>query len=92
MALGFVVAKFAFLVKEVAPSAPTTSYGVSSVIGIVLVFAGGLTQLLALNRFTLNQKRIQSGMYEPSKGTETMISAGLFVVTLLLIAYLILTV
>jgi putative membrane protein len=92
IALGFVVAKFELLVKELAPSAPTTSYGLSSAIGIMLVLAGGLMQLLALSRFTVNQERIRSGRYEPSRGIEIAVSAGVFVVALLLVAYLVLTV
>lgn len=92
IALGFVVAKFALLVKELAPSAPTTSYGFSSIIGIALVLTGGLMQLLALARFFVNRETIRSGRYEPSKGIETVVSAGVFVVALLLVVYLILTV
>jgi putative membrane protein len=92
IALGFVVAKFELLVRELAPSAPTTSFGFSSIVGIALVLAGGLMQVLALSRFTVNQGRIKSGRYEPSRGIEIAISAGLFAIALLLTVYLILTV
>jgi putative membrane protein len=90
--LGFVVAKFALVVKTLVPTAPTTPYGVSSIIGIALVLAGGLMELLALSRFTVNQRRIDTGRYEPSKGIETTTSVALFVVALLLVVYLIVTV
>ena len=92
IALGFVVAKFELLVKELAPSASATSFGFSTVIGIALVLAGGLMQMLALSRFTVNQGRIKSGRYEPSRGIEIAISAGLFAIALLLTVYLIATV
>lgn len=92
IALGFVVARFELVVKALVPSAPTTSYGLSSIIGIALVVAGGLMQLLALSRFRLNQERIKSGTYEPSRGIETAASAGVLVVALLLVVYLVLTI
>jgi putative membrane protein len=91
IALGFVVAKFGLIVKELAPSQPETSFHFSSYIGIALVLAGGLMELLALKRFTRNQERIKTGRYEPSSGIEISISASIFVIALLLIVYLLLT-
>ncbi len=91
IALGFVVAKFGLLVKELAPSAPSTSYGFSSDIGIALVIVGGLMQLLALSQFVLNQRRIRGGRYEPSRGIEVLISVLVFAVALLLVVYLAVT-
>jgi putative membrane protein len=91
IALGFVVAKFGLIVKEINPSAPETSFHFSSYIGIALVLAGGLMEMLALKRFTGNQERIKIGKYEPSSSIETAISTGIFAIAIILIVYLILT-
>ena len=91
IALGFVVAKFGLIVKEINPLAPETSSHFSSYIGIALVLCGGFMEMLALRRFTRNQERIRVGRYEPSAGTEAAISSGIFVIAMILIIYLILT-
>jgi putative membrane protein len=91
IALGFVVAKFGLIVKEIVPSAPETPFHFSSYIGIALVLAGAFMELLSLKRFTRNQERIKTGNYEPSSGIEVSISVGIFLISVLLIAYLILT-
>jgi putative membrane protein len=91
IALGFVVAKFGLIVKELVPSAPETSFHFSSYIGIALVLVGGFMEILALRRFTRNQERIRVGKYTPSAGTETAISSGIFVTAIVLIIYLLLT-
>jgi putative membrane protein len=91
IALGFVVAKFGLIVKEINPAAPETSFHFSSYIGIALVLAGGLLEILALKRFTQNQDRIRVGKYVPSAGTEAAISSAIFVIAIILIIYLILT-
>ncbi|MHB8566493.1 MAG: YidH family protein [Nitrososphaerales archaeon] len=92
IALGFVVAKFGLIVRELggANQSPT-SYHFSSVIGISLVISGGLLCLLALKRFARNQQRIKSGSFEPSFGLEVIISSSIFVISILLIIYLLLT-
>ena len=91
IAFGFVVAKFGLIVKELVPSAPNTTFHFSSYIGITLVVAGGLMEVLALKRFTQNQERIKTGKYEPSAKIESAISSGIFVIAILLIIYLLLT-
>ncbi len=91
IALGFVVSKFALIVKELVPSAAETSFHFSSFIGISLVLAGAFMELLALKRFTRNQERIRVGKYEPSSGIELAISLGIFAIAILLVVYLILT-
>ncbi len=92
IALGFVVAKFGLIVKELAPSAPAPSYGFSSTIGVVLVLVGGAMQLLALKMFRENRVRITTGTYKAGGTTETAISVTVFLVALLLIVYMVLTV
>lgn len=92
IALGFVVAKFQLLLRELFPSAPTSSVHLSLIIGVVLVAMGGLLQILALTRFTRNQERIRAGKYEPTSTIETAVSVGTFLVAILLIVYLLVTI
>lgn len=91
IALGFVVAKFALIVKELVPSAPETSFHFSSYVGIILVLIGGAMELVALKRFTRNQERIKSGNYQPSRSIELTMSTTIFATSILLIIYLIIT-
>jgi putative membrane protein len=91
--LGFVVAKFGLAIRELTgiSALPETSYHLSSIIGIALSAAGGLMILLAFQSFKTNQERIRAGIYEPSTAGEFALTATMFVLALLLIAYLLLT-
>ena len=91
MALGFVVAKFGIIIRELVPNAPATSYHLSSAIGIALVIAGGFMQVLALRSFLRNKASIENGTFQPSTAGE--ISAGIItlLIAVLLIAYLVIT-
>jgi putative membrane protein len=80
--LGFVVAKF-------GPIASTVYF--SNIIGILIVAIGGFMELLALRRFRKNQERIKSGNYKPTSGTELVLSSSIFLIAILLIAYMFLT-
>lgn len=91
IALGFVVAKFGLIVKELAPNAPQTTFGFSSFIGIALVLVGGFMEMLALKRYTRNQNRINQGRYEPSSTMELLMSSTIFIIAIILILYLVLT-
>ena len=91
IALGFVVAKFGIIIKELVPGAPATSYHLSSGIGIVLVIAGGLMQILALRSFLRNRKSIESGTFEPSSLGEILVGIVTLLIAVLLIAYMVLT-
>ena len=91
--LGFVVARFGLLIRELTgiSAIPETSFHFSSIIGIALVIAGGIMELLALDRFVKNQERIRVGSYEPSKGAELILSSWIFAIAVLLVVYLLLT-
>lgn len=91
IALGFVVAKFGIIIKELVPGAPTTSYHLSTAIGIALVIAGGFMQLIALRSFILNKKHIEEGNYTPSAFGEISTGITAFSIAVLLIAYMLLT-
>jgi len=80
--LGFVAAKFGL-------TASTLFF--STVTGILIVAIGGSMELLALRRFMKNQGRIRLGNYEPSTGTELILSSSIFLIAILLIAYMFLT-
>lgn len=91
MALGFVVAKFGIIIKELVPNAPSTSSHLSSAIGIVLVVSGGFLQIMALKSFLKNKKSIESGDFIPSAAG--VVSAGIIIllIAVLLIAYMLIT-
>jgi putative membrane protein len=91
--LGFVVAKFGLALRELTgiSAIPETSYHLSSIIGIALTVVGGLMILLAFSTFAKNQERIKAGVYNPSTRIELALTSTLFVMALLLIAYLVLT-
>ncbi len=91
IALGFVIAKFGLLVRELAPSAPTTSYHFSSIVGIAIVLSGGLMEIFALLSFLKNRQLIKNGKYETTRGAEIGLSIAAFIVTVLLVIYLIVT-
>jgi len=80
--LGFVVAKFGLTARTLF---------FSTVTGILIVAIGGSMELLALRRFMKNQGRIRLGNYEPSTGTELILSSSIFLIAILLIAYMFLT-
>ncbi len=91
--LGFVVAKFGLAIRELTgiSALPESTVHLSSLIGVILTILGGGMILLAFRRFSSNQQRIRAGKYEPTKGTELALTASLFMVALMLIAYLLLT-
>jgi putative membrane protein len=91
--LGFVVAKFGLAIRELTgvSAIPETSYHLSSLIGVALSVAGGLMILFAFHRFRRNQQRIKSGIYEPSTAAELTLTVTIFIIALLLVAYLLLT-
>src|SRR5579872_2195339 len=91
--LGFVVAKFGLAIRTLTgvSAIPETSYHLSSIIGLALSVAGGLMILQAFRRFKRNQVRIKSGIYVPSSTAELTVTVTIFMITLLLVAYLFLT-
>ncbi len=91
IALGFVVAKFGIIIKELVPGAPATSYHLSSAIGIVLVIAGGFMQIMALRSFLRNRRSIEAGNFEPSSAGEILVGIVTLLIAVLLIAYMLLT-
>lgn len=74
--LGFVVAKFALYLKQLATGTgevtPTSSR--SALLGVVLVGLGAVTVLLALSRYLLNRHKIEHDTYSPTPWLDISIS------------------
>lgn len=91
--LGFVVAKFGLVVSILtgtsAPPAEVSHF--SDAIGVALVVAGGLMQVVALNGFKKNQKMIEKGEFVPQSTFDVVVGVTLFAVALLLAVYLLAT-
>ena len=92
MAFGFVVEKFSLFVKQitmlVGDKTIVQPNGNSALIGILLVAAGAITLILSYIRYRLTEKRLREGIYKHSSLLLTIITAAIFLVSILLIAYL----
>jgi putative membrane protein len=95
MAFGFVVVKFSLFVKQIAllldknNMTPDRSY--SEIVGIVLVAMGMVTVILAYIRYRQIEKQLKEGYYAPSSLLITLLTAFIFLVSILLIVYLVKT-
>ena len=89
MALGFVVARFGLLVRELGPNAPRhTPAGLSTGFGVALVISGAALIALATARHLGATRAIERGTYHPSAGLILLLSGGAVVVAVLLAIYL----
>ena len=89
MALGFVVARFGLLVRELGPNAPRhTPAGLSTGFGVALVLCGAALVALATVRHQEATRAIDRGTYHPSAGLILLLSGGAVVVAVLLAIYL----
>src|ERR1700728_4416098 len=70
MAFGFVVVKFSLFVKQISLLLNKTlvipQKGYSAILGIILVFVGAITAVLAYIRFKKIEKQLQEGDYKHS--------------------------
>lgn len=93
MAFGFVVVKFSLFVRQISmllgKGNTIQNRGYSAIVGIVLVAVGTLTSILSYIRYRQTKKQIQEGNYKHSTILISLISAFIFLVSVLLIAYLI---
>jgi putative membrane protein len=91
--LGFVVAKFGLLVGTLAgvSAAPAQASHFSDAIGIALVLCGGIMQIVALDDFKKNQRRIESGKFRPNSAFAVGAGVVLFATAVLLALYLLVT-
>ena len=94
MAFGFVVEKFSLFVKQITMIIGSeqviqpTGNSNSALIGILLVAAGAITIILSYIRYRLTEKRLKVGVYKHSSLFLTVITAFIFLMSILLIAYL----
>jgi len=92
MAFGFVVVKFSLFVKQIGfvlkTKVTTPSHGYSSIIGIVLVALGTLAILFAFLQYRKIEKQLKTGSYKPTTLLTTLLTGVIFLISILLIVYL----
>jgi putative membrane protein len=92
MAFGFVVVKFTLFVKQLAlllhQNEPAQK-GYSATIGIFLVGFGALVGLMAFYRYLRVEKQLRTGVFRSSKVLATVLAVFIFLIGILLVAYLI---
>ena len=93
MAFGFVVVKFSLFVRQVSSLLGKENLiqnrGYSAIVGIILVAVGMITSVLSYARYRKTKKQISEGNYNHSMILLTVITAFIFLVSVLLIVYLI---
>jgi putative membrane protein len=92
MAFGFVVVKFSLFVKQIGivlnTKVTAPSQGYSSVIGIILVALGTLSILFAFMQYRRTEVQLKTGRYQPTTLLTTLLTGVIFLISMLLIAYL----
>lgn len=94
MALGFVVARFGLLLRELGAKAARPSAGANSiatVFGTALVIAGGLMVVLGVVTYVRRGRAIEEHAYRWSPTIIIVLAAVVVVVSILLATYLLLT-
>ncbi|MFI5450352.1 MAG: YidH family protein [Candidatus Bathyarchaeia archaeon] len=86
--LGFAVARFGLALTSVVDVIPALRY--SSVVGITLVFLGGVIELFAFFRYRNNQRMISENRYETASSAEAILSIAVFLLAILILARLLL--
>lgn len=91
--LGFVVVKFSIFVRQISAALgeknihPPTGY--SPIIGILLVVLGAMATLFSYIRYIKTRKMLDAGEYYHSTILVKFVTAAIFLISLILIAYLI---
>jgi len=93
MAFGFVVVKFSLFVKQISlvlgKEYVVHSRGISALVGILLVAVGAATTVFSYIRYKRTEKQLKEGTYNHSSLLITLLTAFIFLVSVLLIVYLI---
>ncbi len=93
MAFGFVVVKFSLFVKQISMILGKENIihlkGYSGILGIVLVAVGTLTAVLSYMRYINSEIQINEGYYKHSSLLITVLTTFIFLVSVLLIVYLV---
>ena len=92
MALGFVVARFGLLLRELAPLLPRRlPAGTSTVFGTILVVVGGVLIVLATVEYLQTGRAIDRHSYHWSPTLEIALSSILVIAAVILAIYLVVT-
>jgi putative membrane protein len=93
MAFGFVVVKFSLFVKQISlilgKENIIQSKGYSGILGIALVAVGTLTAVLSYIRYRQTEMQLNKGYYKHSSLLVTLLTAFIFLISILLIVYLV---
>ena len=93
MAFGFVVVKFALFVRQfsliLGKENDIHSQGYSGIIGVILVAIGAITSIFSYMRYTVTEKQLAEGTYRHSPLLITILTILIFLVSVLLLIYLI---
>lgn len=93
MALGFVVVKFSLFVKQMeiilGKKHELHPHSYSGAIGIFLVAAGAITSGMAYIGYRRTEKQLREGKYHHSSLLITLLTAFIFIMSLLVIVYLV---
>lgn len=93
MAFGFVVVKFSLFVKQLSlvlgKEYIIPSRGYSAIAGILLVAVGASTTVFSYIRYKRTEKQLTEGVYNHSSLLITLLTAFIFLVSVLLIVYLV---
>ncbi len=88
VALGFVVAKFNLLIRELAGSGASTQSPYASALGIVLVLVGAILVALAYLRYLRVRSALEKGEYAPSDALVGLATWAMVIVGVALAVYL----
>jgi putative membrane protein len=92
VALGFVVARFGLVLRELgAATARHSSILLSTGLGVALVLSGAALVVLATLRYRVTQRAIDDNTYHPSPLLLMVVSGSFVVVAAVLALYLIVT-
>ncbi|ACU64384.1 YidH family protein [Chitinophaga pinensis] len=93
MAFGFVVVKFSLFVKQLSLALGKEyiipSRGYSAIAGILLVAVGASTTVFSYIRYKRTEQQLTEGVYHHSSLLITLLTAFIFLVSMLLIVYLV---
>lgn len=96
ISLGFVVAKFDVWLRELAtrlaPQIPLHTTGLSLPLGITLMALGGVLAILAAVHYHFINLAIERDEVKPNRSLVIVVTAGIALVAILMIIYLIRTV
>ena len=91
VALGFVVARFGLLLRELGSSSHAPARGLSTGFGVALVACGAVLIIPATFQYRRAARAIETNSYKPSFALAMILAGGFVVVAALMAVYLLLT-